>query len=222
LEDRPPPDADASWLAFKLKLLLNLLEGEGGRGAGVGLGKCALSFSPFSGEAVSLLQKTAVFLSKQLNAVSTPCRSNKMSDPISITLLVSTAYSLATSVVGPVSDLVRASVIFPRKIELLRHEVGAMRGVVDECYRTIDEGPIEAPPHVRDLLVATFEQGMEVEELAVKASDAVSGAQSTSKTRIVFSRAKSMYFIIRSERALTSAVAIFRDKVGLLRDACSE
>ena len=97
-----------------------------------------------------------------------------------------------------------------------------MRGVVDECYRTIDEGPIDAPLHVRDLLLAAFEQGMEVEELAVKAWDAVSGAQTTSFSTRIFSRAKSMYFIIRSERALTSAVAVFRDKVGLLRDACSE
>lgn len=148
-----------------------------------------------------------------------------MADAISTTLLVSTIVSLMTSALGisnTFSNLAQASVVFPRKIELLRREIGVMRGVVDECFRTIDDGSIEAPPHVKDLLVATFEQGKEVERLAVKASDAAMGSSTASTARKFVSRAKSMYFILSSEKHLTSAVAILRDKVGLLRDACSE
>lgn len=148
-----------------------------------------------------------------------------MADPISTTLLTSTIVSLMTSALGisnTLSDLAKASLVFPRKIELLKNEIGVMRGVVDECFRTVDEGPIEVPPHVKDLLVSTFEQGEEVERLAFKASQVALGSSTASPVRKLFSRMKAMYFILSSEKHLTSAVATLRDKVGLLRDACSE
>ncbi len=138
-------------------------------------------------------------------------------DPLNTVLLTSTIFSLTTAVIGPISSLVRASVVFPRKTQLLGHEISAMRGVVDECFRTIDQGPVDAAPHVKDLLITTFAQGKKVEQLAEKAYRATRGAGGR-----LLARARAMHFILWSEDELTSAVAVFRDNVGLLRDACSE
>lgn len=85
-----------------------------------------------------------------------------------------------------------------------------MLGVIEECYRTVDDAPIQTPPHVKDLLIATFEQGAEVDKMLFRAKDAARD------------RLRSIWFISNHQDDLTSAVAILRDKVGLMRDACSE
>lgn len=142
-------------------------------------------------------------------------------DGVSAILLASTVFSLATSSLGffnSASDLYRGSVIFPRKIKLLKHELEALQGVVEECYRTV-HGVVEAPPHVKDLLYTTYGQGEEIDELAREAVEVVDRTAGLGR---VMSRIKTVSFIVRSEKRLSSEIAVFRDKVGLLRDACSE
>lgn len=100
----------------------------------------------------------------------------------------------------------------------LQQEVSALRGVVDECYETVTGGPVQAPPHVKELLIACFEQGREVETVIERAAESRRNLSST-----VLSRLKMLFFILSSQgKELDSSVAVFRDKVGILRDACSE
>jgi len=134
-----------------------------------------------------------------------------------IILLVSASFSLTTALgnLYTVTDL-------PHKIWLLYDEVRVIRSVVDECYQTIEGGPIESPQHIKDLLVSTHEQEKEVEKLVAKALHVVPRRGSNSfATRLHF-LIKSATFMVRTEKEMTSAVAILRDKVALLRDACSE
>lgn len=144
-----------------------------------------------------------------------------MADPTSVLLVVSTAVSLSAAslgVVGTGLEAYRSSALFPHRIELLLNEVMALRGVVDECHETIIGGPVQAPPHVKELLITCFEQGKEVEKGIEKAAESIRNLSST-----MLSRLKMVFFILSSQgKELDSSVAVFRDKVGILRDACSE
>lgn len=144
-----------------------------------------------------------------------------MADTVSAVLLVSTAVSVLSATLGLVrsgTEAYRSSALFPHRIELLLNEVSALRGLVDECYETVNDGPVEAPPHVRELLITCFEQGKEVEYVIERAGDSRRRLSST-----MLSRLKMVFFILSSKgKQLDSSVAVFRDKVVILRDACSE
>ncbi len=142
-------------------------------------------------------------------------------DPVSTTLLVSTALSLASSVAVPIFGLVKTAAVLPWKLRLLQKEIVVMRGVVDECYQTISDGPIESPRHVKELLYTTHKQGEEVEGRVVKMIHADRDLGWGILGRIV-SIIRMMLLGLGQEKEADSEVAIFRDKVGLLRDACSE
>lgn len=140
---------------------------------------------------------------------------------MSTILLVSTVVSLVTVTIGflhNVGNAYRSSALSLHRTELLQIEVSTLRGVVDECYETITGGPVQAPPHVQELMIACFEQGKEVEEFIVRAAEPRPDPSS-----VILSRLKVMLFILSSQgKQLDSSVAVFRDKVGMLRDACSD
>ena len=147
-----------------------------------------------------------------------------MADPVTAVLLASTVISLTTAALGisrTGADLYRATVAFPIGLRLLQQEISVLRGVVDECYRTVSDGPVEVPPHVKDLLIACFDHGREIDQLAMQAENAA-GLFSASTAMRISSKLKTALFILSREKELSTATAIFRDRVGLLRDACSE
>ncbi|KAL1875248.1 hypothetical protein Daus18300_003319 [Diaporthe australafricana] len=116
------------------------------------------------------------------------------------------------------TEVYRSSALFPHRIRILLNEISALRGVVDECYETVNDGPVQAPPHVKELLITCFEQGKEVEAFIERAAESRQQLSST-----MLSRLKMMSFILSSQgKQLDSSVAVFRDKVVILRDACSE
>ena len=116
------------------------------------------------------------------------------------------------------SEAYRSSLLFPHRIELLQQEVSALRGVVDDCYETVSGGPVQAPAHVKELLIACFEQGRDVDEVVQMAAETRRNLSNT-----ILSRLKMVLFLLSSQgKQLDSSVAVFRDKVGTLRDTCSE
>jgi hypothetical protein len=144
-----------------------------------------------------------------------------MADVSQYVILAATIVSLASATVTTMNtafDAYQSSNLFPKRIGLLQQEVGALRGVVDECYTTVTQGPVQAPDHVKALLVACFEQGREVDELLEKAVDTRRRMTST-----VLSRLRMVTFILSPRgRELDTTVAVLRNKVGILRDECSE
>ncbi|KAM7183206.1 hypothetical protein V8F33_013733 [Rhypophila sp. PSN 637] len=140
---------------------------------------------------------------------------------LSILLIVSASISLGTALIGPLNALIKAVTTIPRRIELLKDEIKTMGEILGECLTTIEEAPTKAPPHVQDLGVATYEQWKDVGELAERAWDATA-PNSKSAFMSAFWRIRAARYINKREGELVSAVANLRDKVGLLRDACSE
>lgn len=130
-------------------------------------------------------------------------------------LLVSTSFSLSTAL----GILWRQLFEFPHKIHLFRDELKVIRSVVDECSQTIEERPIESPPHIKGLLIAAHEQVKEAEELVTKVMPAVTASKRLESS---IPLVMSMSLLFRTEKDLTSAVTMLRDKFALLRDACSE
>jgi len=136
---------------------------------------------------------------------------------VTTALLVASSFSLIGTVISPIARLIRDILLFPGKMQLIEQEVAAMRGVADECYRTIDQGPVKVSPHVQELLSTTYEQGRQVEDIVRRALAALRGCPDLMRSRF-----RIMMFLVKDERDLVSAVAVLRDKIGLLRDACSE
>jgi hypothetical protein len=148
-----------------------------------------------------------------------------MADPVSTVLIVSTAVSLLSATLGVVNtgtEAYRSSTLFPNRMNRLLQEVSALRGVVDECYETVSGGLVQAPPHVKELLIACFDQGKEIEQVLERAEESRRNFSSTTLSRLKM-LLKMLSFILSSQgKQLDSSVTVFRDKVGMLRDACSE
>lgn len=89
-----------------------------------------------------------------------------------------------------------------------------MRGVIDECYKTLHGRIVQAPLHVKEMLVAAHEQQRKVEMLISQVTRVHENENEETGEVGDFAATK--------EKELASELAILRDKVGLLRDAYSE
>ncbi|KAM7201772.1 hypothetical protein V8F20_004733 [Naviculisporaceae sp. PSN 640] len=140
---------------------------------------------------------------------------------LSIILLISTTFSLITSLIGPLSNLWKVVSTIPRRIGLLHNEVRTMGDIVGECLSTIEQNPTRAPAHIEDLGVATYEQWKDIDQLAKKTLEATAPDTESVLWRSLL-RVQRVRWIVKREGELTSQVADLRGRVGLLRDACSE
>lgn len=156
---------------------------------------------------------------------------------LSIILLISTTFSLLTSLIGPLSNLIRVLTTIPRTIEHLRDEVHMMGQILGECLATIIadivdhqqnrksnmNGQVKIPAHVLDLGVSTYERWKEVDELAERTWRAtVPGTSTKSVLWSSLLRLQRVRWIVKREGELQSTVGHLRDRVGLVRDACAE
>ena len=90
-------------------------------------------------------------------------------------------------------------------------EILVLRDVVDECHGVLDR--VEAPQHVRESLISCFEMGEKVAKLAHEASEGIDSGRSRIMVAIQ---------LVTRDDELTKTAAIFRERVVLLRDMCSE
>ncbi|KAL8742249.1 MAG: hypothetical protein Q9190_005240 [Brigantiaea leucoxantha] len=130
-----------------------------------------------------------------------------MTDVISALALISTSATLTVTLSKFVTSVRSA----PAKFRRLVTEILVLQDVVDECHEVL--GRVEAPRHVRESLISCFETGQEVEKLARSASKNMNADR-----RPLIEAVK---LVLRDDE-LTRAAAVFRERVVLLRDMCSE
>jgi hypothetical protein len=140
-------------------------------------------------------------------------------DSISIVLLISTTFSLITTVSPQAHGWVKTFATLPRRVVLLQNEIRTIRNVIDECFETIHGGVLETPVHVREMLTAAHDQQEKLELLIAQMIHPTTDGREEDVTT---SGVKLVIFATTMEEQLNSELAILRDKVGLLRDACSE
>ena len=121
--------------------------------------------------------------------------------------LISTTATLSVTLSKLVTN-VRGAV---DKFERLMIEIVVLRDVVYECHEILDR--VEAPRHVRESLISCFELGREVEQQAHNASEGINSGRHHLKVAIR---------LVLHDDKLTKAAAVFRERVVLLRDMCSE
>ena len=120
---------------------------------------------------------------------------------------LSTSATLAVTVSKFVRDVRSA----PGKFKRLFTEIVVLRDVVDECYGILDRS--DAPRHVRDSLISCFESGKEVEALAHQFDKGITSGGSQLRASVK---------LVLKDDELTKTAAVFRERVVLLRDMCSE
>ena len=127
--------------------------------------------------------------------------------PVIILALVSTSATLTTTISQYITRLRGAKEKFKR----LQTEILVLQDVVYECHQALDVA--EAPPHVRESLISCFDEGQEVVALAERASRGMGDRKQSLWT---------VFRLIHNDDELTKTAAIFRERVALLRDMCSE
>ena len=127
----------------------------------------------------------------------------------SLFALVSTSTSLLVTASKFTTNVRNA----PTKHKRLLAEIHVLRDVVDECHEVL--GRVKAPQHVRESLISCFDMGKEVAELLYKARGGAPISFDTLPLK------EAVRLVLRDDE-LTKAAAVFRERVVLLRDMCSE
>ena len=134
-----------------------------------------------------------------------------MADPLTTVIVALALISTSTSLAVTISKFIAGVRNAPKKYRRLWTEVLVLREIVDECHQILDR--VKVPKHVWESLISCFEMGQEVEDLLHKAQ----GHIDPDRQRIMVA----IRLVLRGDE-LTKAATIFRERVVLLRDICSE